>query len=75
MPNGKAGDNPITDLTIHSQHPFPKDIEEMILQLLRVNPTALDDTGFQPFDWERGKNLDGARKLLKKKLIENGISE
>jgi hypothetical protein len=28
MPNGKHGDNPLSDLTIHGQHPFPSDIDK-----------------------------------------------
>jgi hypothetical protein len=69
--NGKHGDNPLTDLLIHGDHPFPPDIEEMLLRI--------DALGRQPgrwplgenwpfsgreFEWEKGKDLDGARRDL-----------
>jgi hypothetical protein len=31
--NGKRGDNPLTDLVFHGDHPFPPDIEEMLLRI------------------------------------------
>ena len=31
--NGKHGDNPLADLVTHGDHPFPPDIEEMLLQI------------------------------------------
>lgn len=68
MPNGKIGDNPLSDLTIHKLHPFPKDIEEMILRLNELNPNNLNDLGLLPFDWEKGVNLDKAREILRQKL-------
>lgn len=33
MVNGKHGDNPLTDLTIHGEHPFPPDIEKLLLRI------------------------------------------
>jgi len=71
MPNGKHGDNPLSDLTIHGQHPFPPDIEAL---LLRINALGRgerrwplgENWPFSPreFEWERGKDLDGARRDL-----------
>jgi len=71
MPNGKHGDNPLSDLTIHGQHPFPSDIEKM---LLRINTLGRrpgrwplgENWPFSPreFQWERGENLDDARRDL-----------
>jgi hypothetical protein len=69
MPNGKHGDHPITDLLVHGAYPFPADIEEMILEIVKLDPNAtFDGFGWKPFDWEEGKNLDEARSLLGKKL-------
>jgi len=68
MPNGKIGDNPLSDLTIHNLHPFPKDIEEMILRLRKLNQNELNDLDLLPFDWEQGKNLDEAREIPRQKL-------
>jgi hypothetical protein len=71
MPNGKHGDNPLSDLTIHGQHPFPEEIEQMLLRVdaLGRGPDRWplgENWPFSPreFDWERGKNLDSARHDL-----------
>ena len=48
MPNGKYGDNPLTDMTIHGRHPFPPDIE---LLLRRI-----DDLGRKLGRWPLGEN-------------------
>lgn len=72
MPNGKPGDNPITDMLIHGKHPFPSDIEEMIRRIHAINPGILHDLEWKPFDWEQGKNLEEGREELKRLLIEHG---
>jgi len=46
------------------------DIEQLILQLKDLSPDysspgILDELGHAPFDWEKGKNLDEARDLLR----------
>lgn len=71
MPNGKHGDNPLSDLTIHGQHPFPADIEAM---LLRINALGRSDHRWplgenwpysaREFEWERGEGLAEARRDL-----------
>jgi hypothetical protein len=33
MPNGKPNDHPLTDLFAHGMHPFPEDMEGLILEL------------------------------------------
>ena len=71
MPNEKTGDNPLSDLTIHGLHPFPSDVEELLLRIDSIGrcpgrwPLG-ENWPFSPreFDWERGKNLDEARNLL-----------
>ena len=69
MPNGKPGDNPITDLLVHGRHPFPPDIEAMILEIVKLDSSkTFDGFGWKPFDWEEGKDLDEARELLGKTL-------
>jgi hypothetical protein len=71
MPNGKHGDNPLSDLAIHGQHPFPSDIEKMLLRIdtLGRRPGRWplgENWPFSPreFQWERGEDLDGARRDL-----------
>jgi hypothetical protein len=46
--NGKHGDNPLSDLVIHGAHPFPPDVEEMLLQI--------DALGRQIGRWPLGEN-------------------
>lgn len=71
MPNGKHGDNPLSDLVIHGAHPFPPDIEQMLLKIdaLGRRPGRWplgENWPFSPreFDWERGEGLDAARRDL-----------
>ena len=71
MPNGVRGDNPLSDLTIHDEHPFPPDIEELLLRIHELGRRAGrwplgENWPFYPreFDWERGEDLDGARRDL-----------
>jgi hypothetical protein len=71
MPNGKRGDNPLSDLTIHDAHPFPRDIEAMLLRIdaLGRQPNRWplgENWPFSPreFDWEQRKDLEGARQVL-----------
>jgi len=71
VPNGKIGDNPLTDMTIHGKHPFPPDIEEMLLRIdsLGRRPGRWplgENWPFSPqeLDWEKGKNLGTARQVL-----------
>jgi hypothetical protein len=71
MPNGKHGDNPLSDLTIHGAHPFPPDVEQMLLRIdalgRRPGRWPLGENwpfAGQEFDWEQGKDLGNARQLL-----------
>lgn len=71
MPNGKLGDNPLTDLIVHGRHPFPADLEEMLLRIdaLGRRPDRWplgENWPFSPreFDWEQGRDLNDARSLL-----------
>ncbi len=71
MPNGKLGDNPISDMFIHGKHPFPADVEEMIRELYRINRVVFDDNfSSAVFDWERGENLEQGRAKLKELLAQ-----
>ena len=71
MPNGKHGDNPLSEMTIHFAHPFPTDIENMLRETDSLGRAygrwALGENWpYSPreFDWERSRNLDEARRLL-----------
>ena len=74
MPNGKFGDNPLTDMFIHGEHPYPADIENMLRKLRSINPKILHGLDTKPFDWEKGKNLEEGRELLKEMLAKHGGS-
>lgn len=67
MPNGKIGDNPLSDLIIHNDNRFPEEIKEMLLHVdalgRRPGRRPLGENWpFSPreFDWVEGKNLDGS---------------
>jgi hypothetical protein len=71
MPNGKYGDNPLSDMTIHGAHPFPPEIEELLLRIHQLGRAV----GRWPLganwpyspresDWAQGRNLHEARDLL-----------
>ncbi|MBI5767705.1 MAG: hypothetical protein HZA93_07905 [Verrucomicrobia bacterium] len=81
MPNGKHGDNPLSDLIVHGMHPFPADVEEMLRKIdaLGRRPDRYplgQNWPFSPreFDWEQGRDIDGARRDLRHLLsmLEQG---
>lgn len=47
--NGKPGDNPLSDMISHGAHPFPDDIEKMLLEI--------DAIGREQGWWPLGENL------------------
>lgn len=79
MPNGKPGDDPLTDMLHHGLHPFPMDIEASLREVFAINPNFPDD-GRRWLDqvewmdriraWSRGQDLDAGRKQLKELLSE-----
>lgn len=71
MPGGKIHDNPVTDLIIHGLHPFPPDIEMLILELIEKDQDSkiFNALKWAPFDWEAGKYLDESRELLDSLII------
>ena len=73
MPNGKPGDNPLTDMFSHGLHPFPADMEEMLRRLDSVRPGILSELGWEPFYWEAGRDLDAGRERLRVMLRHHGI--
>jgi hypothetical protein len=81
MPNGKHGDNPLSDFIVHGRRVFPPDIED----LLRRIDAAGAAVGRWPlgqewpystreFEWAEGKDLDEARRLLRHllEMLEEG---
>jgi hypothetical protein len=81
MPNGKPRDNPLSDLTIYGDHPFPPEIEAMLLRVDALGRRSGrwplgENWPFSPreFSWEHGEDLDEARALLTNliELLEAG---
>ena len=71
MPNGKPGDSPLSDLAVHGAHPFPDEIEELLLRVdgLGRRPDRWplgENWPFYPreLEWAAGRNLDEAHELL-----------
>jgi hypothetical protein len=79
--NGKKGDNPLSDLTIHGISHFPPDIAEAMLRIEALGerdgrwPLG-ENWPYSPreFDWEQGRDLDQARELLAQleRMLEAG---
>lgn len=72
MSNGKPYDNPLSDLAVHGMHPFPPDIEEMLLEIDELGRASgrfpLGESwpySPQEFDWEAGRKLDEARNIVR----------
>jgi hypothetical protein len=71
VPNGKRGDNPLSDLVVHGVHSFPREIEDLLLRIQALGrkpgrwPLG-ENWPFSPreFGWARGQDLDGARRDL-----------
>ncbi len=70
MPNGKKHDHPFTDTLDWGLHPFPEDIEKLIVEINRLDSEALWGFAGDAFAWERGEHLGDARKRLRRKLDE-----
>ena len=68
MPNGRPGDHPLTDLLVHKRHPFPAEIETLILAIYQIKPSAVWGLDLDVFKWERGEGLDQAPTILREKL-------
>ena len=75
MPNGRPYDNPLSDTLVHGLHPFPPDIEQLVLQVHHRDPTLLRSLMWAPFDWEKGHHLEAARVLLRGLLDVDGTPE
>jgi hypothetical protein len=73
MPNGKPHDNPISDTLIYGMHPFPADIEQLVIALHKLDPhLVVNELEWAPFDWEQGKYLNEACVLLRALIDSHG---
>ncbi len=73
MAAGGPGDHPLTDLLYWGKHPFPEEIEELVLAIAAITPEALHDTklrGATWWAWEKGEDIEEGVRLLRAKLKE-----
>jgi len=54
----------MTDTVFHGLHPFPPDIEALVLAVHARNPRVFNDLAWAPLDWEEGRFLAEASRLL-----------
>ena len=76
MPNGKPGDNPITDLMIHGSSGMPNEIEMLIRRLwelqrpnFKPHDALWDEIYRQSNDWLIGKNVKEGIALLERCIV------
>jgi hypothetical protein len=84
LPPEKPGDDPLTDLLVHGLHPFPKDIEKMVLALHQQDPFILGHLVSEPLAWANWRvklrdiqeEVAKGRKWLREQLakVERGKS-
>ena len=60
----------INSTYLDGMHPFPDDMEQMILEIHTLSPSTIRQLQLEPFDWEQGINLDDGRRWLTQKLGE-----
>jgi hypothetical protein len=70
MPNGKPHDHPVTDTVFHGLHPFPPDVESLVLQVHARNPGVFNDLKWAPLEWEKGSHLAEATRLGSDRKIQ-----
>ncbi len=71
MPNGRPGDNPLTDFRRHGLEPFAPEVARLLRRIEWLGTQAgRDPLGrhwpFSPreFDWERGRGIEEALHVL-----------
>ncbi len=73
MTTERTKEHPIRELLLHGQHPFPKDMEDMILRL-NLKPNAITaEIAMDAYDWERGEQLERGRKKLRALCASHGV--
>jgi hypothetical protein len=68
---GSPGDNPLTDILVWGLHPFPEDIERLVLHLWNVSPRSLDKIDYSELaDWKERRSLEAGRAHLNMLIAE-----
>ena len=47
----------------------------MLWKLRAVDHSFMNQFGWEPFEWEKGKNLDDARRKLRALMKKHGLNE
>ena len=66
-------EHPIRELLLHEQHPFPKDMEDMIRRLHLKAGAISAEIAMDAYDWERGEQLERGRKKLHALCALHGV--
>jgi hypothetical protein len=81
MPNGKHGDNPLSDFIVHGRSCFPADIEDLLRRIDQAGAAIGrwplgENWPYSPreWDWAEGRELGAARRDLQSLLtmLETG---
>jgi hypothetical protein len=73
MATNRPKEHPIRELLLHGQHPFPKDMEEMIQRLHLKAGAITAEIAMDAYDWERGEQLETGRKKLRALCALHGV--
>jgi hypothetical protein len=64
MSTDRPREHPIRELLLHEQHPFPKDMEDMIRRL-HLKGAITAEIAMDAYDWEHGEQLERGRNKLR----------
>ena len=73
MATERPREHPIRELLLHEEHPFPKDMEEMIRRLHLKAGAITAEIAMDAYDWERGEQLERGRKKLRALCALHGV--
>jgi hypothetical protein len=68
--HGKPGDHPVTDTIVYGKHPYPPNLEKLVIELYKLDSQAFNVLEWEPFKWKKGEHISEAMVLLRG-LIEN----
>ena len=69
MGMGTPGDEPLVDLQVHGLHPFPADVESILIKVLAICPTFPDDRRVCTYYAEQVEWADRIRDLTQRKRV------
>lgn len=72
MPNGAHGDHPVSDTVVHGRHPYPPELEALVIELHRRDPGVFGALERAPFEWAAGRHVPQAIRLLRGLVEHHG---